>query len=77
LLDSTPIAIKPLIPSGRSFIRPRLLPGADVRRGDQLQVRGLVLTVVAVIEPSEQVYRRAECTSDQYEQEAAGGTNTH
>ncbi|MFC8155865.1 head-tail adaptor protein [Streptomyces cinereoruber] len=38
-----------------------LLPGADVRRGDELRGGGQTFRVVSVIEPSAPVYRKAEC----------------
>ncbi|SFE54688.1 head-tail adaptor [Actinopolyspora alba] len=42
-----------------------LQPDADVRRGDRLSLRGLVLEVAAVVEPSVPIYRKASCTSTQ------------
>lgn len=47
-----------------------LAPDADVRRGDELHVDGLVLEVLATFGPSEPVYLRADCRSRQTE----GGT---
>ena len=42
------------------------LPGADVRRRDELRPPGRVLEVIAVFEPSEPgTYLRADCTADQ------------
>lgn len=46
-----------------------LLPDADVRRGDTLTGDGEVYRVKAVTFPSTRVYRRAECSRDQYEDE--------
>lgn len=51
-----------------------LRPDADVRRGDRIDVRDLTLRVLSVVEPSEAIYRKAECTSDQHEHSAAAGT---
>ena len=42
------------------------LPGVDVIRGDRvLTLNGRTLAVEAIIEPSEPVYRRADCREDQ------------
>ncbi|MFG2837031.1 head-tail adaptor protein [Streptomyces zaomyceticus] len=38
-----------------------LLPGADVRRGDELRGGGQAFRAVSVVEPSAPVYRKAEC----------------
>lgn len=38
-----------------------LLPGADVRRGDELRGDGQIFRVLSVIEPSTPIYRKAEC----------------
>ncbi|MFH9957314.1 head-tail adaptor protein [Streptomyces roseolus] len=44
-----------------------LLPGADVRRGDELRGGEETLRVVSVVEPSAPVYRKAECTLTEQE----------
>lgn len=41
------------------------LPSADVRRGDELRGGSLVLRVLAVVEPSSVIYRKALCRADQ------------
>lgn len=44
-----------------------LPPGADVWRGDRLIVGDLTFEVEAVVEPSEPIYRRADCSRTQHE----------
>ncbi|MGW3437056.1 phage head closure protein [Streptomyces bacillaris] len=44
-----------------------LLPGADVRRGDELRGDGQALRVLHVVTPSGPVYRKAECELTQEE----------
>ncbi len=44
-----------------------LLPGADVRRGDELRGGGQALTVHHVYGPSDANYRRADCQETQTE----------
>ncbi len=47
-----------------------LLPDTDGRRGDELRGDGQVFEVHAVFEPSDTVYRRADCQEIQPEAEA-------
>ncbi|GAA1015892.1 hypothetical protein Aple_010720 [Acrocarpospora pleiomorpha] len=42
--------------------------GADIKRGDRLQVDGLALEVLAVYPPSQHIYLRADCRHRQGEE---------
>jgi hypothetical protein len=47
-----------------------LAPGADVRRGDRLQVDQLLLEVLATFGPSAPKYLRADCRLRDREEDA-------